>query len=84
MTKLQEAFLTELKSKEKRNIIEFASLYSKHTQLAIDYERSKGVSEHQAKAMGEYYTVSVLSDYIRSENKLARIIALKESTSSDL
>jgi len=78
MTPLQETFLNELKSKTKLTVIEYADLYNKHSQLAIEYEKNKGASEHQAKAMGNYYTVTVLSDFINSENKLARIIALAE------
>ncbi|MBT5934811.1 hypothetical protein [Sulfurimonas sp.] len=79
MTQLQEEFLEELKSKEKLTIIEYATLFGKHIQIAIDYELKNGASEHQAKAMGNYYTVTVLSDFVASENKLSRIIALHET-----
>lgn len=79
MTQLQEAFLNELKSREKLTIIEYADLYKKHSLLAIEAEEKNGANEHQAKAMGNYYTVTVLSDFLSSENKLARVIAFHES-----
>ncbi|MFT5660799.1 MAG: hypothetical protein ACI9TV_001442 [Sulfurimonas sp.] len=79
MTHLQEAFLSELKSKEKLTVVEYANLYKKYSKLAIEEEEKNGASRHQAKAMGNYYTVTVLSDFVASENKLARIIALHES-----
>ena len=80
MTELQEAFLSELKSKPKLTVFEYAALYTKHSKIAIEHEKNNGASEHQAKAMGNYYTVTVLSDFINSENKLARIIAMQESS----
>lgn len=79
MTHLQEAFLSELKSKEKLTVAEYSALYKKHCKLAIEHEENNGADMHQAKAMGNYYTVTVLSDFINSENKLARIIAFQES-----
>ena len=79
MKHLEEAFLNELKSKKKPTVAEYAALYKKHSELAIEEETKNGASEHQAKAMGNYYTVTVLSKFIASENKLARIIALHES-----
>lgn len=79
MTQLQEEFLSELKSKEKMTVPEYAALYGKHSRLAIQEEKNNGASEHQAKAMGNYYTVAILSNFVASENKLARIIALHES-----
>ena len=79
MTQLQEEFLRELKSKEKFTIAEYAALYDKHSKLVIKHEENNGASEHQAKAMGNYYTASVLSDFVDNENMLARIIALHES-----
>lgn len=79
MTPLQEAFLGELKSKAKHTVAEYAALYKKHSRLAIEQELSTGASEQKAKAMGNYYTVSVLSDFVGNENILARIIALHES-----
>jgi len=78
MTDLQEAFLSELTSKVKPTIAEYAELYNKHRKVAIEHEEKNGASEHQAKAMGNYYTVTVLSDFVGSENKLARIIHLAE------
>ncbi|HQS65623.1 MAG TPA: hypothetical protein PLM93_00365 [Sulfuricurvum sp.] len=79
MTQLQEEFLNELKSNPKLTIAQYAELYKKHSQLAIKYQQDNGASESQSKAMGNYYTVTVLSDFIDSENILARIIALHES-----
>jgi len=79
MTDLQETFLNELKSNPKFTVKEYAALYTKHSKIAIEHEANNGASEHQAKAMGNYYTVAVLSNFINSENKLARIIALHES-----
>ena len=79
MTHLQEEFLRELKSKEKFTIAEYTALYDKHSKLVIKHEENNGASEHQAKAMGNYYTASVLSDFVDNENLLARIIALHES-----
>ena len=81
MTHLQEQFLHELKSKEKFTIVEYADIFKKHIQLAIEEELMNGASEHQAKAMGNYYTIAILSNFIDNENKLARIIAYHESTS---
>ena len=78
MTNLQEDFRSELKSKDKLTVAEYAALYKKHTELAIEAELNNGASEHQSKAMGNYYTVAILSNFISNENKLARIIAAKE------
>ena len=80
MTGPQEEFLSELKSKVKPTVAEYSALYIKHCKLAIEHEESNGANPHQAKAMGNYYTVSVLSDFVNSENKLARIIQLCESS----
>jgi len=79
MTHLQEEFLRELKSKEKLTVAEYAVLYNKYSKLAIEQEENNGANKHQAKAMGNYYTVSVLSNFVDNENILARIIALQES-----
>jgi hypothetical protein len=79
VTHLQEEFLHELKSKEKFAITDYTALYDKDSTLVIEYEENNGVSEHQAKAMGKYYTTSVLPDFVDNENLLARIIALHES-----
>jgi hypothetical protein len=79
VTHLQEEFLRELQSKEKFTIAEYVALYDKHSKLVIEHEENNGASEHQAKAMGNYYTASVLSDFVDNENLLARIIALHES-----
>jgi len=79
MTDIQEAFLLELKSNAKFTVADYAALYKKHSKLAIKHEESKGADMHQAKTMGNYYTVHVLSHFIDNENILARIIALEES-----
>jgi len=79
MTQLQEEFLNELKSKEKLTVSEYAQLYNKHRAIAIEDEKNSGASEYQAKAMGNYYTVAILSNFINNENILARVIALAES-----
>lgn len=81
MTHLQKDFLSELKSKEKLTVAEYAVIFNKHIKLAIKEEQMNGASEHQAKAMGHYYTVAILSNFIDNENKLARIIAHHESKS---
>lgn len=80
MINLQEDFRTELKSKDKLTVAEYVVLYKKHTGLAVQAELNNGASEHQAKAMGNYYTVAVLSNFVASENLLARILALHESS----
>ena len=80
MTPLQEAFLSELKSKAKLSVAEYAALYKKHSTLAIEHEKNSGASEQKAKAMGNYYTVTILSDFVGNENMLGRIIALHEAT----
>jgi len=79
MTDLQEAFLIELKSKEKFTVKEYAQLFNKYIKLAVEHEENNGANIHQAKSMGHYYTVTILSDFIGSENKLSRIIAIQEA-----
>ncbi|MEA1982470.1 MAG: hypothetical protein U9N39_02905 [Campylobacterota bacterium] len=80
MTQLEEEFLNELKSNPKFTVADYAALYKKHTALAIEDQLKNGADEFKAKAMGNYYTVSILSKFINSENKLSRIIALHEKT----
>ncbi len=79
MIHLQEAFLNELKSNPKFTVAEYATLYIKHCKLAIEEQLNNGASQKQADAMGNYYTVTVLSGFLGNENKLDRIIALQES-----
>ena len=79
MTDLQEEFRNELKSKQKLTVAEYAALYNKNRQLAIEQEKNNGAHELQANAMGNYYTIAVLSNFIGNENILARIIAFGES-----
>ena len=38
MTKLQAAFLSELKSNPKFTVAEYAALYKKHSKIAIEHE----------------------------------------------
>jgi len=79
MTQLQEEFLHELKSKERFTTAEYAAIFNKYIQLAIEEETCNGAGEKQADSMGNYYTVAVLSNFIDNENKLGRIIAFAES-----
>ncbi|MDF1876753.1 hypothetical protein JHD47_02865 [Sulfurimonas sp. SAG-AH-194-L11] len=83
MIDLQEEFRNELKSQDKLTVAQYAALYKTHSDIAIQYELDKGVSEHQAKAMGNYYTVAVLSNFVASENLLARILALHEASEEE-
>lgn len=78
MTDLAQAFLNDLKSKEKLSVAEYAKFYTKHSKLAIEHEEQNGASKHQAKAMGNYYTVTVLSNFVKSDHLLNRILAFKE------
>ena len=80
MTSLQEEFLNELKSNLKFTTAEYAALYNKHRKIAIEDEERNGAGEHQAKTMGNYYTVAVLSNFIANENKLTRIIHISENS----
>ncbi|MEA2073353.1 MAG: hypothetical protein U9O86_07170 [Campylobacterota bacterium] len=79
MRPVQEEFLEELNSNPKFNVKDYAALYGKYSQLAIQEEEKNGASEPQAKSMGNYYTVSTLSKFIANENKLDRIIAIHEA-----
>lgn len=83
MKNLQEEFLTELKANEKLTVSGYADLYDKHTKLAIEEQTQNGADEHQAKAMGNYYTVAVLSNFVASENLLARILAKHEASKEE-
>lgn len=81
MTHLQEEFLIELKSNPKFTAAEYSALYNKHRKLALEDEEKNGANPHQAKAMGDYYTVAVLSNFISNENKLNRILHLADNSS---
>lgn len=74
MTDLQEEFLNELKSKEKLTASKYALIYKKYNLLAIEEEKSKGARDYQAKSMGDYYTLNILSDFIGKEDTVTRII----------
>jgi len=78
MTQLQEAFLSELKIKPSLRASEYAVLFNKYSKLAMEEEVNNGASEQQAKTMGNYYAVTVLSDFVDNENLLARIIHLSD------
>lgn len=80
MTHTQEEFLKELKSKPKMTVAEYAEIYKRHNKLAIEEEVNNGAGPTQAEAMGNYYCIAVLSNFMGNENILSRIVALKEST----
>jgi nicotinic acid mononucleotide adenylyltransferase len=79
MSQIQEDFLTELKSNKKFSVKEYAELYNKYRMIAIEDEENKSADKIRARAMGNYYTVTTLSNFINNENKLSRIIAFAES-----
>ena len=78
MTQLQEAFLNELKSSSSLTAKGYADLFNKYSNLVIEEEVKNGASEQQSQAMGNYYVVSVLSDFLKNENLLARVIHLSD------
>ncbi len=79
MKDLQEVFRSELKSKEKITVTEYAALYKKHAEIAVKAELNNGASAYQAEAMGNYYTVAVLTNSVPNENTLTRVLALIEA-----
>jgi len=79
MNQLQEMFLGELKSDKKATLLQYAVLYKKYTELAIEEEINNGASKARADAMRHYYSIATLSDFIDSDKTLDRIIALQES-----
>lgn len=81
MKHLQEAFFIELDTSSKLTIIEYAKLYKKHTQLAIEAQIKNGASEYQAKSMGNYYTIAVLSGFLANEAMLEKIMEVYEGLS---
>ena len=74
MTQIQEEFLDELKSQKKLSAAKYAIIYKKYNELAIDKEVSNGATKSQAKSMGDYYTLYILSNFIGNENTVTRII----------
>ena len=80
MTQVKEAFLSELEGKPKQKVAEYSALYVKYTELAIKEEENKGSSEPQAKAMGSYYAITVLSDFLKNDHLISRIIEFTENT----
>jgi hypothetical protein len=79
MTALQEDILSELKSQEKFRSVEYAELYIKHRNLGIEAEQAKGGNKYQAKTMGNYYTISVLSDFLKNEIILEEVMGIVEA-----
>jgi hypothetical protein len=79
MKELQEAFFVELDSKEKRSSQEYAELYNKHTNIAIEEESKNGANTYRAKTMGNYYTISVLSGFLNNEMILEEVMEISEA-----
>ena len=79
MTELQEAFLDELKSKEKVTIPEYIELFNKYCDLAFEHEKNSGANSHKAKVMSEYYMVHVLSKFSKNESIVERVVTQRES-----
>ena len=78
MTQLQEAFLSELKSESRLTINDYVALYNKYSKLAIEHEENSGADKNQAKVMGSYYIVSILTDFVTDESLRTRIIQLSD------
>ena len=74
MTEIQEEFLSELKSQEKLTAAKYAVIYKKYNELSIEKEISSGATKSQAKSMGDYYSLYILSNFIGNENTVSRII----------
>lgn len=79
MKEIQEAFLKELMINDESSLIVYAKLYGKYSQLSIEKELSNGASSTRAETMGHYYTFATLSDFIKDNTKVDRIIAIHES-----
>jgi hypothetical protein len=80
MTEIKEAFLNELKSKPKLKVAEYSEMYTRYRELAIVVQEESGASKPRAKAMGNYYTITILSDYLDNDHLIARIIEYTENT----
>ncbi|SFV71200.1 hypothetical protein MNB_SV-13-6 [hydrothermal vent metagenome] len=78
MKHLQEAFFAKLESQDKLTSEEYAVLYMTHRNIAIEAQREAGANEYQAKTMGEYYTVSVLSGFLNNETVLEEVMDFTE------
>jgi len=78
MKHLQEAFFTELNTAQTLTREEYAVLYMRHRNIAIEAQREAGANEYQSKTMGEYYTVSVLSGFLNNESILEEIMDFTE------
>ncbi len=79
MTQIQTEFLNELKSHEKLTAPQYAVIYKKYNELAIEEEVNNGAGGHQAESMGNYYTLCILSNFIGNENTVTRIIDIAKS-----
>ena len=79
MTELQEAYLDELKSKEKITILEHIELFNKYCDLAFEHEKNSGANSHKAKVMSEYYMVNVLSKFVDKEAIIDRVVGQREA-----
>jgi len=79
MNHLQEMFLAELKSDKKATILQYAKLFKKYTQLSIEEEINNGASKARADAMGHYYAIATLTDFIGSDKTIDRIVKIQES-----
>ena len=80
MTELQEAFLDELKSKEKLTVPEYIELFNKYCDLAYEHEKNSSGNSHKAKVMSEYYMVSVLSKFVKKESIIDQVVRQRESS----
>ena len=79
MKHLQEMFLGELKSDKKATLLQYAVLYKKYTELSIEEEINNGASKARADAMGHYYAIATLTDFIGSDKTIDRIVKFQES-----
>jgi len=80
MTELQEAYLDELKSKEKITITEHIELFNKYCDLVFEQEKYSGSDSHKAKVMSEYYIVNALSKFVDNEAIIDRVVGQRESS----
>jgi hypothetical protein len=78
MRPLQEDFLRVLKSKSGYTSHEYALLYNKHTDLSSEEELRNTGDKYRAKTMGNYYTISVLSDFLKNDVLLEEIMEISE------
>lgn len=79
MTELQEAYLNELKSKEKISVVEHIELFNKYCDLAYEQEKNSSGNSHKAKVMSEYYMVNVLSKFVTKQTLIDQVVTQRES-----